>query len=272
MITASVVFYNSISKDIETILRCAHNSSISTIYVVDNASNRDIEYFVKGISTKIIYIQGHGNVGYGAGHNIAIQKAIEINAEYHVVLNPDIYFDCVVIENLFKFMDSHTDIGLLLPKVTYPDGTIQYLCKLLPTPLDVLGRRLLPKSWMKKRNDKYEMRFTGYDKIRNCPILSGCFMFIRTSVLREVGLFDERFFMYFEDFDLTRRIHQVSKTVYYPRVTIIHAHAAEHRTSKFLLKKSIISTIKYFNKWGWIFDRERKVVNNDSLGMHNIIE
>ena len=105
------------------------------------------------------------------------------------------------------------------------------------------------------------MHFMDYDKIWNVPYLSGCFMFLRTSTLKQVGGFDEQYFMYSEDIDLTRRIHRISKTIFYPFVTVIHAHRAEHRTSKTLLKISIISTIKYFNKYGWFFDKERRLFN-----------
>lgn len=101
-------------------------------------------------------------------------------------------------------------------------------------------------------------------KIWNCPNLSGCFMFLRNSVLKQVGSFDDKFFMYFEDTDLIRRIHRVSKTVFYPNATIIHAHKAEHRTSKLLLKISVKSAIQYFNKYGWIFDKERRIYNRQA--------
>lgn len=85
-------------------------------------------------------------------------------------------------------------------------------------------------------------------------------------------MFDDRYFMYFEDYDLVRRIHRISKTVFYPAVVIIHDHATEHRTNKRLLKISIQSAIRYFNKWGWIFDRERQKINKNAFSPENIIE
>ena len=162
-------------------------------------------------------------------------------------------------------MESNKDVGLVMPKVFYPNGNLQPLCKLLPNPFDIFARRLLPKILYKRRNSKYEMHFTGYDKLWNCPNLSGCFMFIRITTLIQVGDFDQHFFMYFEDTDLVRRIHRVSKTIYYPYVSIIHNHAAEHRHNKKLLKISIKSAILYFNKWGWLFDKERRQYNKRAL-------
>ena len=104
-------------------------------------------------------------------------------------------------------MEQNQDVGNIIPQIRYPDGDIQYLCKLLPTPTDLILRRFIPlKSWKEKRNQNYELRWTGYDKMMNVPSLSGCFMFLRCDVLKDIGLFDENIFMYLEDTDLNRRI------------------------------------------------------------------
>jgi hypothetical protein len=96
------------------------------------------------------------------------------------------------------------------------------------------------------------MRETGYNKIMEVPILSGCFMFLRTDIFTSIGGFDERFFMYLEDFDLTRRMGEKSKTIFFPEVEIVHAHAKESYKNKKMMWIHIKSTIKYFNKWGWL--------------------
>ena len=167
-----------------------------------------------------------------------------------------------------RFMDSHPEVGSLMPKVVYPDGSLQYLCKLLPTPLDVFGRRFLPECLIRKRNERYEMRASGYNQIMNIPYLSGCFMFLRSDALRQVGLFDERFFMYPEDVDLTRRIHQHFQTVFYPYVSIIHDHAKGSYKSPKLLWIHIVNLCKYFNKWGWFVDHERTAVNQRVIAQY----
>lgn len=268
ILTASIVVYKTAEIELKTIVDCALKSPIHIIYIIDNSPSKELQGVIENYeSDRLIYIYGQGNIGYGAGHNIAINKSIEVGADYHIILNPDIIFREGVIESLFQFMEKHSDVGAVMPNVIYPDGKLQRLCKLLPTPFDIFARRVLPKSWVARRNEKFEMHFMGYDKIWNCPYLSGCFMFLRISTLQQVGGFDDRFFMYFEDTDLIRRIHKVCKTVFYPDVTIIHAHKSEHRTSKRLLKISIESTIKYFNKYGWIFDRERRMFNKRAQQM-----
>lgn len=271
MITASLVLFKTKKEDLHKILRCINESIIDYIYVIDNSPSDNLRNEVKRISDKVDYIFGQGNIGYGRAHNIGLQKAKIINATYHIVLNPDIYFESNTISIIKNYMDGHNSVGLVLPKVIYPSGDIQYLCKLLPTPLDIFGRRLLPQRIIKRRNDRFEMRQMGYDKIWNCPILSGCFMFLRMSDVERTGGFDERFFMYFEDFDLMRRLHKSCKTVYFPIVTIVHDHASEHHASKALLKASIKSAIQYFNKWGWIFDKERMYFNKHAFDSDNLI-
>ena len=269
MTSASLVLYNTKEIDLLTILECSNQSIIEHIFVIDNSETDKLRVIVEKISKKFEYIFGQGNVGYGKAHNIALEKAREIGADYHIVLNPDIVFEPEVIDKIVCFMDGHLDVGMVLPRVIYPNGNVQFLCKLLPTPLDIFGRRLLPQSVIKMRNDRFEMHQMGYNKIWNCPILSGCFMFLRMSDVEKTGGFDDRFFMYFEDFDLMRRLHRLSKTVYYPKVTIIHNHAAEHHTNKKLLKASVKSAIQYFNKWGWLFDFERRNVNKHAFDDEN---
>lgn len=263
MITASVVTYHTSLEDLSRLLECVLKSSIKRLYIVDNSSDNAIERFAHRYS--IVEYIASANKGYGAGHNIAIKKAIEDGVSYHVVLNPDIYWTDDVIGELVNYLDKHSDVGQIMPKVYYPDGRLQYLCKLVPTPMDLIFKRFLPAKWTEKRLYKFQLRFTGYDKIMNVPYLSGCFMFFRVSALKEVGLFDERFFMYPEDIDITRRMHAKYKTIFYPFVSIVHAHAAASKTSKKMLKVHIVNMIKYFNKWGWIFDGQRKQFNRQLL-------
>ena len=263
MITASIVTFHTKILDLERVLTCVLQSSISKLYIIDNASEDLIKDFVE--KYPIVEYIANINNGYGAGHNIAIKKAIENNATYHIVLNPDIYWTENVIEQLKNYLDKNSNAGQIMPKVYYPDGRLQYLCKMVPTPIDLIFKRFLPTKLTQKRLYKFQLRFSGYDKIMNVPYLSGCFMFFRVSALKEIGLFDERFFMYPEDIDITRRMHAKYKTIFYPYVSIIHAHAAASKTSKKMLKIHIVNMIKYFNKWGWVFDKQRRDFNRNLL-------
>ena len=271
MITASLVLYNSNKADLVRVLDCVERSIIDIFYVIDNSSSDTLQLLV-GNFKKCKYIFGQGNVGYGEGNNIAIRLSIDTCSKYHVILNPDIIFEPEVIKNLAAYMDEHIDTGLIKPEQTNPSREFNTAAKLLPTPFLTFGRRFFPHKWVDKLNEKYEMHVVDLSVTRNVPNFSGSFLFIRVSTLKQVGLFDKRYFMYFEDFDLVRRIHKVSKTIFYPHVHIIHAHGAEHRRSKKLLIMGLKSGIKYYNKWGWFFDSDRKKWNREALSDVSICE
>lgn len=257
MITASIVLFKTKEKLLKRAIKSYMPCAERKLYLIDNSPCKCIDLYDD--NKYIEYIYNGKNIGYGAGHNIGIKKAFEEKSDYHIVLNPDIMFDDNVIGELTKYADEHSDVVYMLPKVVYPSGELQYLCKLLPTPLDLMFRRFLPNvGIVKKWNERYILKNSGYDKIINPPCLSGCFMFMRTKTLEDNSiLFDDRFFMYCEDFDLIRRLHRVGKTIFYPKVSIVHDHAQESYKNKKLLIEHIKSACKYFNKYGWIFDKER---------------
>lgn len=264
MITASIVAFHTQHKDLSRLIDCVMRSPIERLYIIDNSTNDELRDFVRN-HPRITYIHSL-NLGYGAGHNIAIRKALESGADYHVVLNPDIYWQGDVIGELAKFMDANPDVGQLMPKIIYPSGEVQYLCKLLPTPMDLVGRRFVPiKSYQDRHDYEYELHWTGYDTVMEIPSLSGCFMFLRCSVLKEIGAFDERYFMYAEDLDLCRRMGSKARTVFYPHVAVTHEYEKGSYKNRKLLKYHINSVIKYFNKWGWFFDSERRDRNQKCL-------
>ena len=257
MITASLVIYHNPRQEIESLLCSVLHSPISRLYIIDNSRN-DIYRDLTHRSRRIHYIH-NANDGYGAAHNIALREAIRLGAKYHVVLNPDITFGKGVIEALAAYSSAHKRVGWMMPKVVYPNGEIQHLCKLLPTPFDLIARRFIPKRFLAKSRERFNPKIDNRQVVM--PYLSGCCLFLRVSALKRVGLFDERFFMYGEDLDLSRRMHTRYKTLYYPLVTVTHAHRAESYHSRKMLKIHIQNIVRYFNKWGWFFDRERREIN-----------
>ena len=265
MITASIVTYHNRASDINRVIDCVLRSPIDKLYIIDNSRNDSLRRLEQK-SSRISYIH-NANIGYGGAHNIAIRESMELGSDYHVVVNPDIYFERGVIESITAYMESNQDVGWVMPRVVYPNGELQYLCKLLPTPSDLILRRFIPGWMFRHHRKRFELRQFGYDRELNVPYLSGCFMFLRVEALKKVGLFDERFFMYGEDIDLSRRMHSEYKTMYYPDVTIVHAHEQASYKSRRMMWVHIFNLIKYFNKWGWFFDKERRRINKlDILG------
>ena len=265
MTNVSVVLYKTPLEQLERLLQCLYASErINKIYIIDNSPKRLPETSIfKDI--RVEYIFNGRNLGYGKAHNIALRESCKDNIQYHLVVNSDIYFENGTIEKLEDYMSANTDVALLSPRVLYPDGRLQYLCKLLPRPSDLLLRRFLPEKMYKNRRATFELRQSGYNKIMNIPYLSGCFMLLRTEHVREIGFFDERFFMYPEDIDLTRRLHSRHQTLFFPDVQIVHDHQQASYHSLRMLLIHIVNLCRYFNKWGWIYDPERDETNSAVL-------
>ncbi|MBN2068153.1 MAG: glycosyltransferase [Opitutales bacterium] len=265
-VNASIVLYKTDKEELRKIIDCFVNSSIKccSLFLIDNSPDLELSS-IAHLSDFIEYIHAGENVGYGAGHNIAIRRSLDLGVDYHIVLNSDISFTDKVIEKIAAFMECNLDVGHVMPKITYPNGDLQYLCKLVPTPMDLLIRRFIPDCFAKNKRDLFELRGFSYDDIADVPYLSGCFMVLRINALKEIGLFDERFFMYPEDIDLTRRIAEKYRTVYYPFVSIVHDHAKGSYKTKKMLWIHLVNMVRYFNKWGWIFDSKRRQLNKRTL-------
>lgn len=263
-ISCSVVSYHNPPEQIADVLRSVAATPGVALILIDNSRDDSLSAVARQFGAR--YIHRPDNPGFGAAHNIAIEEALVSGATYHIVVNPDVSFGPDVIPALQAYMEAHPDIGLIMPDIRYPDGSRQHLCKLLPHPGDLLLRRFFPALYrLSGRLDAYEMRDGGYDRTMEVPALSGCFMFLRTSVLRKVGGFDERYFMYLEDVDLSRRVGSVARTVYYPAVSITHAYQKGSYKSSVLLSRHIRSAIRYFNKWGWFCDPQRAAANRAAL-------
>ncbi|MBU5689727.1 MAG: glycosyltransferase family 2 protein [Candidatus Aenigmatarchaeota archaeon] len=259
-LTVSIVLY--IDKnygDLNTFKKCI-NSLLKTklsikIFVIDNSPKKNKINVLK--DDRIEYIFLGKNIGFGKAHNFAINK-IHGLSKYHLILNPDVYFDEDVLEKLKNFMDENKNIVAVTPKILYENGNIQHLCKLLPSPVDLIFRRFIPfKSYLEKRNYFYEMRYKDYGKMFYCPVISGSFMFVRSEILTKLNGFDKRFFLYMEDVDLCRRMLQHGKIAYFPFAKVYHKfERGSYKKFKYTLIH-IVSAIKYFNKWGWLDGRKQ---------------
>lgn len=262
MLNISIVLYHpnweqEVLPLVQELLRV---KNLRKLYLLDNSEEKQEKIPMK--SSKLRYMHMESNLGYGTAHNIALRESAYYKTAFHLVMNSDIRVQAKDIDAMHDWIIANPQVGLMMPKVVYPDGTQQYLAKRLPSPLDVFGRRFLPAGLMARRNRRYELRDLDLARPINAPYLSGCFMFLRTKAVVEAGLFDERYFMYPEDIDLTRTIHRSYLTIYYPEWTIVHAHARDSYKNKHMLRIHIRNMCRYFNKWGWFFDKERRLFNS----------
>ena len=265
MLNISIVLYRpnweqEVLPLVEELLRV---QNLHKLYLLDNSEVRELHPKLEIKHPKLRYMHMPSNLGYGKAHNVALRESVYAQTVFHLVMNSDILVKAEDIDAMHDWMLAHPEVGQLMPRVLNPDGTQQFLAKRLPTPLDVFGRRFLPAWLTARRNRRYELRDHDLSRPVNAPYLSGCFMFLRTKAAVEAGLFDERYFMYPEDIDLTRTIHRHYLTLYYPQWTIVHAHAQASYQNKHMLRIHIQNMCRYFNKWGWLFDRERRLFNSN---------
>ncbi|MBL3547352.1 GT2 family glycosyltransferase [Chryseobacterium rhizosphaerae] len=267
LVTGSIVLYKSnrvvLLKAIDSFLNSRHDYPC-ILFLIDNSPTDDL----KELKTdeRIVYIFNPSNPGFGAAHNIAIKKAIEMDSKYHFVINPDVFFNTHVISSMVNYIMGDCKIGMMMPKILNTDLTRQNLPKLLPAPIDVVLRKLKKPDFIYKPFiNKYELRFVEDNRIYQAPILSGCFTLFNVDALKTKGLYDDGFFMYFEDWDISRRISQSYKTIVFQEVSVVHEYESGANRNKKLFQIFLKSAFHYFNKWGWFFDRERKKINSEIL-------
>ena len=247
MVTGSIVTYNNIStiaKTLETLFEQTKDVDFK-LYVVDNGSSDGTPEYIEKNYPQVSVFRSYKNVGFGAGHNIVIKS---VDSRYHAIINPDIVLRENVIKKMADYMENHEEIGLLSPRICFPDGRDQILGKRNPQLKYLVASRL--------RGDepgKLLREYAMLDSDLSIPVqvenATGCFMFVRTSVLKEIGGFDEGYFMYFEDADLARRVNVVSKCIYYPDAVVNHVWGRESKRNFKLMCIHINSMFRYFRKW-----------------------
>lgn len=216
------------------------------IYVIDNNSKDNTVDIVKNIkNSNIVIIHSKENIGFGAAHNLIVS---EIESFLHIIVNPDIILYDDFFTDLKIYFEKNPKVGLVSPKVMNMEGTVQVLPKKNPRLIYLLSRRLNFR-FLTKFKDEYEMKDKSSEEIFEIEFATGCFMAVRTTALKQVRGFDERYFMYCEDADLSRELSFNYKIVYNPRYTVYHNwHRGSSRNVKLFIIH-LFSVIKYVWKW-----------------------
>jgi GT2 family glycosyltransferase len=264
-LAVSIVLYRT---DPAELARCLQSLALYPgeirLFLVDNSPTDALRGQI-ATGLPLDYRHNPSNPGFGAGHNIAIRQALAEGFTHNLVINADVRFDADILSPMLAHMQAHPEVGQMMPLILNPDGTVQRLCKLVPTPADLLFRRFLSGERKAASNRRFELHASGYDRMMFVPYLSGCFMLFSAAALREVGLFDERYFMYPEDIDLTRRMAERYETLFFPQVRAVHAHGAASHKSLKMFAIHAINIARYFNKWGWVSDPGRDALNRKTL-------
>lgn len=258
LLTISIVTYNPDFNELKKTLGSLRTALIAirsqafSITIIDNSATNEVASFLlrnyRDLSVNVI--QGQGNIGFGRAHNLAMHQM----GEFHLILNPDVQLAPDALFQSITFMRENENCGLLSPLASWPDGQRQFLCKRYPAVLDLILRGFAPqniRSWFTDRLARYEMQAeTQNDVFWNPPIVSGCFMFFKATTLKKAQGFCDRFFLYFEDFDLSLRSLQIANTAYVPIVKVTHSGGKTSSKGLWHIKVFIRSAITFYRIHG----------------------
>ena len=252
LVTGSIVTFNSIST-IEATLRSVREQTRGVpfhLYVIDNSSRDGTVDYVKGIDPLAEILRIPWNVGFGAGHNLVLPRIAGNGSKYHCVINPDIVLTEDTITRMARYMDAHPEVVMLSPRIVFPESREdQVLGKRNPTPKYLVASRLRRGRLANRILTEYAMLDRQGDEPFEIENATGCFMLIRTEALQRIGGFDERYFLYFEDCDITRMLAKEGKVLYYPHAVVEHVWNRESKKDFRLALVQAQSMLKYFWKW-----------------------
>lgn len=251
--SACIVVYNGgkeAAGAARSLLEHTRDAELS-LTLVDNASPDGSGAWLAqqdfGTQTRILRLAQ--NAGFGKGHNAVLP---ELRSEYHFVVNPDITLDDDAVSQLCAWMDAHPDVVMATPRLLFPDGAEQYTAKRRPTFLALLARQL-PLPFLKGIEAHYLMRDADLTKPQEIDFCAGCFFVMRTEVFRKMGGFDESYFMYVEDADITREAQKYGRVMYVPDIHVYHAWHRDARKKWKNFWMQIRSMLHYWHKWGFRF-------------------
>ncbi len=269
-LSVSIVLHNSSQELLQRALQSLHRSAgvaqqagclgRVSVDVVDNSADPAYQQQIVGALVampqcdffRVNYSAQPLNRGFGPGHNSVIES---LDSDFHLVLNPDAELADDTLRVGLSCMAGDDSIALLSRRVLGGEGDQEFLCKRYPSGLALLLRGFAPgfaRRWFRKRLDRYEMRdVCSGDRQADVVLASGCFMLVRSAALRAVGGFNDKYFLYFEDFDLSLRLGSQGRLVFNPAMQIVHhgGYAASKgwRHVKYFMK----SGITFFNQHGW---------------------
>lgn len=197
------------------------------VWVVDNASSDESVAMVRARFPQVQLIVSPTNGGFAYGNNLALRALLAGPApDYVLLLNNDTVVPPGALDGLVNYLETHPEVAVVGPKLLLPDGSLDLACRRsFPSPAVAFYRmvglaRLFPRS---PRFARYNLTYLDPDVETEVDAVVGACMLLRTTVIREVGLLDEQFFMYGEDLDWAYRIKQYGwRIVYYPQVVVHH--------------------------------------------------
>lgn len=244
-----IVTYNNkdnITNSLSSVLEKTQGTE-TEIYVCDNASADGTPDIIEKQFPQVKVIRSSENKGFGAGNNMILGM---IDSDIHFIVNPDIMLTEDTVTKMCRFMQDNPDIVMAVPKLKYENGEEQFTPKRIPTLRYMLGGRLERFGGVfRKWRREYTFADRNVSEVTDVGFCSGCFIVIRTDVFKKIGGFDERYFLYSEDADLTRMAKKYGRTVYTPQFSVIHLWERAYMKSNKYFFIQLSSMFKYFWKW-----------------------
>lgn len=247
-IIGSLVLYNTQWEDLKIAVDSFFFSAPEAeLHIWDNSPDTTLGNKLQAdFGHRIRYKHSPQNIGYGSGHN---QNFKNSQGEYFCILNPDIVMSAATLPSLVRFTEANPKIGLVSCLIKSVDGSPQEVHKLMPSFKDYVVNTL--RRFLKLQENQSQWQLVVTRKVAQYPMMSGCFMFFTRSHFEELQGFDEQFFLYFEDYDISLRSFLLEKSAVVQDIAIIHKwQRASHKHWKSFLTHSQ-SGLKFFNKWGF---------------------
>jgi GT2 family glycosyltransferase len=245
--------------EVERLASCLKHLSPRIVYAIVSNEHRDGEPIEALRTGAACFITNRHNPGYGRAVNQAVAelKKRGVLPAYIGALNTDLAWEEGCFERLLDWLFKHQDVVLAVPKLVDREGVVQHLCKPDPTLLGLFSRRFIPErlkpTWVKQYDLWYVMAQKDYNSVLDVPYLSGCCMLMKSKTFLNVGGFDERFFLYLEDADITRAFRSHGRTIHLPITSVVHHWGRGNHKNHWLTLVNFHSAWVYFNKWGWRF-------------------
>lgn len=243
----TIVSYHNeqeVRKAVESIQKFTASFHTYTIYIVDNAGRTaSLQELCDGFDS-LVYLPMDENIGFGAANNKVLSL---IDSKYHVLMNPDILLKEDTFSVLYDFMEKEA-VGACTCRMETEDGNSLHNLRREVNRFDMF-LRMFVKVGFSKRKAYHTMQDQDMSTVFQVPFAQGSFLLLKTSLFKELGGFDERFFLYMEDADLCKRINAKSQLLYCPDTTVIHKWEKGSHKNLHLFWLHVESMHKYFKKW-----------------------
>jgi GT2 family glycosyltransferase len=252
-----VVGYHPSELEVDTLASClvCRSSTVAVAVIAnDHQPGEPIDRLAKQVD---LFLPSSRNLGYGRAFHAALEayRARQAVPPWVAVLNTDLSWRSGSFERMLAWLQHQPDVVLAVPKILDPAGRPQQLCKRDPTLLSLASRRFVPRRikphWLRRYDAYQQMAAHSLDQVFDVPYLSGCCMLIRHSALEQAGGFNQRFFLYLEDADITRRLRRLGRCVHLPVAEVVHAWGRGNHRSLWLTLVNLQSAWIYFTTWGW---------------------